>query len=70
MGKLEMEFLNSCDESPLSCCFLVTVFMIWNHSAQNVHDFISKINNFHDTIKFIYIQCSYFAGREYQNERK
>ena len=26
--------------------------MIWNHSEKDVHDFISKINNSHATIKF------------------
>ena len=28
--------------------------MIWNHSEQDLHNFISKINNYHDTIKFTF----------------
>ena len=28
--------------------------MIWNHSEQDLHDFISKINNCHDSMKFTF----------------
>ena len=28
--------------------------MIWDHSEQVLQDFISKINSFHDTIKFTF----------------
>ena len=28
--------------------------MIWDHSEQDLQDFISKINKFHDTIKFTF----------------
>ena len=55
MGKLEMDFLGSCDKQPLIWLrFLADIFMIWNDSEQDLHDFISKINNFHETIKFTY----------------
>lgn len=55
MGKLEMDFLGSCDKSPLIWFrFLDDIFMIWDHSEQDLQDFISKINNFHKTIKFTY----------------
>lgn len=55
MGKLEMDFLDSCGKKPLIWLrFLDDIFMIWNHSEQDLHDFISKINCFHSTIKFTY----------------
>ena len=55
MGKLEMDFLGSCDKTPLIWLrFLDDIFMIWNHSEQDRHDFISKINNCRDTIKFTF----------------
>ena len=53
LGKLEMDLLGSCDKTPLIWLkFLGDIFMIWNHSKKNVHNFISKINNCHATIKF------------------
>ena len=53
MGKLEMNFPGSCDRTPLIWLrFLDDIFMIWNHSGHDWYDFVSKINNFHDTIKF------------------
>ena len=55
MGKLEMDFLDSCDKTPLIWLrFLDDIFMVWNHSEQELHEFISKINKFHDTIKFTF----------------
>ena len=55
MDKLEMDFHGSCDKTPLIWLrFLDDIFMIWNHSEQDFHDFISKINNYHDTIKFTF----------------
>ena len=54
MGKLEMDFLDSCDKTPLIWLrFLDDIFMVWNHKEQEFHEFISKINKFHDTIKVI-----------------
>ena len=67
MGKLEMDFLGSCNKTLFIWLrFLDDIFLIWNHSEQDLHNFISKINTFHDTIKF----TINFPGREYQNERK
>ena len=55
MGKLEMDFLGSCDKTPLIWLwFLDDIFMIWNHSVQDFRDFISKFNNCHGTIKFTF----------------
>ena len=55
MDKLEIDFLGSCDKTPLIWLrFLDDIFMIWNHSEKDLHDFISKINNCHDTIKFTF----------------
>ena len=51
-ASLFMDFLGSCDKSPLIWLrFLDDIFMIWNHSEQDLHDFISTINNCHETIK-------------------
>ena len=42
MGKLEMDFLGSCDKTPLIWLrFLDDIFMVWNHSEQDLHEFIS-----------------------------
>ena len=55
MGKLEMDFIDSCDKKPLVWLrFLDDIFMIWNHSEEDLHNFVSKLNNFHETIKFTY----------------
>ena len=55
MGKLEMDCLESCDKTPLIWLrFLDDIFMVWNHSEQELHEFISKINKFHYTIKFTF----------------
>ena len=55
MGMLEMDFLGSCDKNPLiRLRFLDDNFMVWSHSEQDLHEFISKINRFHDTIKFTF----------------
>ena len=52
MGKLEMDFLGSCDKTLLIWLrFLDDIFIIWNQSEQDLHDFISKINNCQYTIK-------------------
>ena len=41
IGMLEMDFLGSCDKTPLIwLLFLGTFFMIWNHSEQDLHHFI------------------------------
>ena len=41
-----MDFLDSCDKTPLICLqFPDDIYLIW-------HEVISKMNRFHDTIKF------------------
>ena len=53
MGKLEMDFLSSRVKKPLIWLrFLDDIFMVWNHSEEDLHELISKINRFHDTMKF------------------
>ena len=60
LSKLKMDFLGSCDKTlSIWLWFLDDIFKIWNHSEQDLHDFISKINNFHDTIQFIQFTFSY-----------
>ena len=55
MGKFKMDLFGSCDKIPLIyLMFLDDNFMTWNQSEQEVSDFISKINNFHDTVKFTF----------------
>ena len=55
MGKLEKEFLATCDLSPdVWYRFLDDIFMIWTHSLDELHEFIDKINSFHPHIKFTY----------------
>ena len=44
--------IDSCDKTPLIWLrFLDDIFMVWNHSEQELHECISKINEFYDTIK-------------------
>ena len=51
MGKLEMDFIDSCDKKPLVWLrFLDDIFMIWNHSEEDLHNFVSKLNNFHEKV--------------------
>ena len=71
MGKLEVGFLGSYDISHLIWLwFLDDIFMTCNPSKWGMQDFISKINNYQDTIKFTFKQSSYIFGHKYQNERK
>ena len=53
MGKLENDFLNARVLKPtLWLRFLDDIFMIWDHSLNELHSFIDTINNFHPCIKF------------------
>ena len=55
MAKFEMDLFGPCDKIHLIYLkFLDDNFMAWNQSEQDFHDFISKINNFHDTVKFTF----------------
>ncbi|XP_053391643.1 uncharacterized protein LOC128554386 [Mercenaria mercenaria] len=54
MGKLEKEFIDSCDKKPLIWLRFLDIFFIWNHSEEDLLDFFDRLNSFHDTIKFTY----------------
>jgi Reverse transcriptase (RNA-dependent DNA polymerase)/GIY-YIG catalytic domain len=55
MGKLEHIFLEKCVLKPaLWLRFLDDIFVIWNHSLESLHDFIDRLNNCHNNIKFTY----------------
>ena len=55
MGKFEIDLFGSCDKIPLIYLkFLHDISKTWNQSEQDFRDFISKINNFHDTVKFTF----------------
>ena len=52
-GKLENDFLNARVLKPtLWLRFLDDIFMIWDHSLNELHSFIDTINNLHPCIKF------------------
>ena len=54
MGKLEVEFLASAEYSPhLWIRFIDDIFVIWTHGRGHWDSFFEKINNFHDSIKFV-----------------
>ncbi|XP_053391470.1 uncharacterized protein LOC128554246 [Mercenaria mercenaria] len=53
MGKLEKDFLHSRGVKPsLWLRFLDDIFMIWNHSLEELESFIDDLNKFHPNIKF------------------
>ncbi|XP_045188274.1 uncharacterized protein LOC123546150 [Mercenaria mercenaria] len=53
MGKFEHDFFQTRDIKPtLWLRFLDDVFMIWDHSLDELHSFINEINSFHPNIKF------------------
>ena len=55
IGKLEKEFLENENFKPTVWLrFLDDIFMIWNHSEEDLQKFINSLNNFHPTIKFTY----------------
>ena len=55
MGKLEKEFLNSCDLQPILWLrFLDDIFMIWDDSEEQLLSFLDKLNQWHETINFTY----------------
>ena len=60
-GKLDMDIFGYCDKTPLIWLrYIDDIFMIRNYSEQDLHAFISRINRFHDTIKF----TSNFSNKE------
>ena len=53
MANLESDFLNSCLLKPHTWLrYIDDIFMIWTHGPLELQNFITKLNNFHDTIKF------------------
>jgi hypothetical protein len=55
MGKFEEEFINSINLKPTVWFrFLDDIFMIWDHSLEDLNTFIDNINKFHQNIKFTY----------------
>ena len=55
MGKFENDFLESSDvQQFLRFRFLEYIFMICDDSEGNLLNFLDKLNEFHETIKFTY----------------
>ena len=53
MGDLEQEFLDKCEKKPrVWYRFIDDIFMIWNHSRQDLDTFLEELNKHHSTIKF------------------
>lgn len=53
MGKLEADFMNTRQLLPsVWHRFLDDIFMIWDHSLEDLHEFIDSLNSFHPNIKF------------------
>ena len=55
MGQLENDFLKTCDKKPSFWLrFLDDIFLVWDHTENDLLEFFEKLNHFHDTIKFTY----------------
>ena len=53
MGRLEQEFLDSCELKPsLYLRYIDDIFMLWPHGLDALQDFFLRFNAFHPTIKF------------------
>ena len=53
MAEIEEDFLNSQTLKPTTWLrFIDDIFMVWNHSNEELTEFIKDLNNFHSTIKF------------------
>ncbi|XP_053380089.1 uncharacterized protein LOC128548727 [Mercenaria mercenaria] len=53
MGKFEQDFLRNRDLQPtLWLRFLDDIFMVWDHSLEELELFIRELNSFHPDIKF------------------
>lgn len=53
MGKLEADFMKTQQLLPsVWYRFLDDIFMIWDHSLEDLHAFIDSLNSFHPNIKF------------------
>ena len=55
MGKLEKEILSQVTLKPLYYKrYIDDLLVLWEHSEDELKDFISNLNTFHPTIKFTY----------------
>ena len=55
MGKLEQDFLDTCEFKPeMWLRFLDDIFMLWCHSLDDLQKFVDSLNAFHPDIKFTY----------------
>ena len=53
MDKLERDFLSTCRLIPLIWWrYIDDIFMIWQHSREELCSFLEALNSFHETIKF------------------
>ena len=53
MDKLERDFLATRKLIPLVCWrYIDDIFMIWQHSREELYSFLDALNSFHETIKF------------------
>jgi BarA-like signal transduction histidine kinase len=55
MDKLQKDFIDSCYIKPLIWLrFLDDILFNWNHSEEYLFQFIDRLNNYNDNIKFTY----------------
>ena len=53
MAEIEEEFIQTQNKTPqIWLRFIDDIFMVWNHSREELDTFLSNLNNFHQTIKF------------------
>jgi len=55
MGKFEQDFIETCQYKPtLWLRFLDDIFMLWDHSLEQLESFVKALNEFHESINFTY----------------
>ena len=53
MAELEEKILNAFEEKPVIWWkYIDNIFFIWEHGEESLDKFLTKLNNFHPTIKF------------------
>lgn len=53
MANLEQNFLDTQEQKPLMWLrYIDDIWMVWQHSLKNLKLFLTKLNQFHDSIKF------------------
>ena len=63
MGKLERDLLEQFTLKPsVRLRFLDDIFMIWDHSLAELEDFVTRLNSFHQTIKFTHTVSATFVS--------